>query len=492
MDIVISIVVFLVIVVFLRSHKFFQTKHLHSLILPSAFVLKTAVGLLFLQFYIFQLDDAHLKSDAGAFYHEAKILNKVLSKSPDDYVKLITGIGATEDLSLKHLGETNHWDSGKQAFFHDNRNIIRAHALIDLLSVGSIVVHMLIFCLISLTGTFLLFLALRNYSELKSWIIFTLILLLPNLLFWSSGVLKEPFIVFGIGALAYGIVVKNASHEKRILFVILGLFALVCFKPYILIAMLASGIVYLFYSISPKYKLAVSLGAPLLMGYLTLVLVPGLLEKGTHRISRKQFDFSNVGRGGMHVRYKPDSVFYYFSPEQYKSLKVEGDSVWLLEEIDACRVKLGDLASPIPVHLTPNEHAWLLHFDQPRANSFIEITHIDDKPINLITTAPKAIFNTLLRPFPNDPGGKLKYLVFLETLFLFGLLGFAIYQRKELSTSERGFILSALIFCTILALLIGWTTPVLGAIHRYRLPIQLALLCIAIVAWKPKLNFLHK
>lgn len=491
MEILASILVFAAFVLFISMNKFFVSKHLPSWILPTAFAIKCGIGLFFLQFYIFQHEDAHLKNDAGAFYHEAKILNSVLSESPEDYMKLISGIGASEELSVKRLGETNHWDSGKQAIFHDNRNIIRVHAIIDLFSFGSIIVHMIIFCFISLVGTFLLFLALRKHSELKPWLIFSLILLLPNLLFWSSGILKEPLIIFGIGALAFALAAK-ASRNKKILFGALGLIVMLCFKPYILVTLIIGGFVFLIHSISPKHKTVSALGIPIVIGCIAMLVLPSVVEKGTHLLSRKQFDFSNVGRGGIHVRYEPDSVFYYFNPDQYNDLIISGDSVWLKNDIDAWRVKLGDFASPVPVHIKPNEHAWQLHFNHPRANSFIEIPHINDDPKQLINNAPNAIFNTLVRPLPNDPGGKLKYLAFLETLFLFGLLALTIFQRRKLTAKEQGFILSVIVFSILLALLIGWTTPVLGAIHRYRLPIQLAILCCIIVAWKPNIQLLKK
>ncbi|MDG1332250.1 MAG: hypothetical protein P8P74_07960 [Crocinitomicaceae bacterium] len=488
MEILVSILFFLAIILFLRTNKFFASQYLNAWILPSAFALKCGVGLLFLQFYIFQHEDPHLKNDAGAFYHEAQILNTVLSESPSDYMKLISGIGASEELSLKYLGETNHWDSGKQAVFHDNRNIIRVHAIIDLFSVGSIIVHMLLFCFISLIGTYLLFLALRRYSALKPWLIFMLLLLLPNVLFWSSGILKEPLIVFGIGALAFALTAKS-KRSTKIAIGALGLIVMLSFKPYIFIALLAGGYVYLIYKLAPKYKLISALGVPIIMGCIAIFAMPSVVDKGTHLLSRKQFDFSNVGRGGVHVRYEPDSVFYYFSPDQYDDLEISGDSVWLKNEIDAWKVKLGDLASPVPIHIEPNEDAWLLHFDHPKANSFIEISAINDEPKNLLTSAPKALFNSVIRPLPTDPGGKLKYLAFLETLLLIGFVVLAILQRKELSSNQRGFIVSAIVFSILLALLIGWTTPVLGAIHRYRLPIQSAILCCIIVAWRPSRKF---
>jgi len=484
MEILVGILFFAAIVLFLRMNKFFATKQLGPWFLPIAFAVKCGIGLLFLQMYVFQHENPHLKTDAGAFYHEAKILNTVLSESPSDYFKLISGFGATDELSMKYLGETNHWDSGKQAIFHDNRNIIRVHAIIDLFSTGSIFVHLIIFCFISLIGTYLLFLGLKRHSTWKPWGIFILLFSFPNILFWSSGILKEPLIVFGIGALTYAFAAK-ASRTQKMVFGGLGLITMLCFKPYIFVTLLAGGLVYLIYFIVPKYKLVSALGIPFTLGCITFFALPSLVEKGTHRLSRKQFDFSNVGRGGVHVRYEPDSVFYYFSPEQRSELNISGDSVWLTKEIDAWRVKLGDLASPIPVHIKPNDTAWKLHFDQPKANSFIEITSINDDPKQLLKSTPKALFNAIIRPLPTDPGGKLKYLAFLETLFLFGMIALAILQRRTLSSKERGFIVSAIVFCVLLALLIGWTTPVLGAIHRYRLPIQLAILCCVIVARNP-------
>ncbi len=487
MELVIGALYFLVFLVLLRVAKINRATGLRPWIVPASFALKCGVGLLFLQLYIFQHTDYHLKNDAGAFYREATILNNVASESPADYVMLMTGIGSSDALSQKYLGETNHWDSGSQAIFSDNRNIIRVHALIHLISFDSIVVHMLIFSLISLLGTLLLFLAIRAYTDLKPWIVLALLLLFPNVLFWSSGILKETFVVFGIGAFAYGLVVANSRYKKMV-FLSMGAIALVLFKPYILIFALVPFFIFWIYVKIPKYKLAISLGIPLIVGALILLCFPGILYKGTHLLSRKQFDFANVGRGGMHVQ--TDSCFYYFPPEQYQFLRLEGDSVWLNSELDACKVMHGDLIPPTPIHLFPNSKAWTLYFDQTPANSFVELTPINDDPSRLLSTAPSALASALFRPIPSDPGGKLKYLAFFETLGLFSLIIWTLFRHRMLSVNERGFVLSAIVFCILLGLLIGWTTPVLGAIHRYRLPIQLALIVCICVAWKPNIQFL--
>jgi hypothetical protein len=57
-----------------------------------------------------------------------------------------------------------------------------------------------------------------------------------------------------------------------------------------------------------------------------------------------------------------------------------------------------------------------------------------------------------------------------------------------LNQKEKGIIFILIIFALQLFLLIGWTTPVLGAITRYRFPAQLALILVGLIILKP-LNF---
>jgi hypothetical protein len=43
-----------------------------------------------------------------------------------------------------------------------------------------------------------------------------------------------------------------------------------------------------------------------------------------------------------------------------------------------------------------------------------------------------------------------------------------------------------LVFSLILTLLIGWTTPVIGAIIRYKVPVQLAMMLVTLILFNPK------
>jgi hypothetical protein len=484
-----TIVFFLAILLLIRYSGLNKRIGFHPWLLPIFFAIKCGVGILFLQFYIFGQPDAHEKNDAGTFLYEGKILHDVFHESPSDYFHFLTGIGESQELIEKHLMDTDHWSTGDQDIVNDNKNVIRIHSLLYFISFGSPVIHMLIFCLLSLLGSVFLFLAVRNYSLLKPWIILALLVLLPGALFWSSGLVKESIVILGLGFFAFALL-SNYSRRKRIIIGVFGTLILLLFKPYILLILLPCLGVYFVYLKTKKHSLAVVLILiPVcIVGF--SVLAPSIVQKATHFLSRKQHDFSNVGRGGMHV--KADTCYYYFSPDKYSQLALNGDSVRLTSEIDAWIVRHGSLRPPEPVHLFPTDEVWITTFKNEPANSFIETTPIDDSPLQLLINAPSALANTLFRPLPTDAGSVLKYPAFLETIFLFGLLIWSDFRRRKLNKKEKGIILSLILFSLALALLIGWVTPVLGAIARYRVPIQLALVVVGAIVITPPERFKKK
>ena len=114
------------------------------------------------------------------------------------------------------------------------------------------------------------------------------------------------------------------------------------------------------------------------------------------------------------------------------------------------------------------------------AGSYIDIPRLDGSKMSLIRNLPVALFNSMIRPFPWDPGSWPKHILFLETFGLICLVIFAIRHRRTMTNREKALILCLLIFCICLASLIGWVTPVLGAIVRYRLPIHIAIIIVGL------------
>ena len=417
-----------------------------------------------------------LSADAGAFMSESKILNDVFYQSPGDYFKLLTGFGNQEALVQQYLMETHHWDSGAQAIISDNRNIMRFHSLVHFFSFGEAAIHVIIMCFISLIGIKQLFLGLKERTTIQSSSLFLILLLFPSILFWTSGILKEPLLFLGIGLFIRGVLGVNTTKKKWLL-IIFGCILMLGFKPYVLISIIPGFVFYLLYKLLPKFKIALALIALFLIGTIGLMLFPGQRDKMVYSLSLKQYDFKNVGKGGLHVI--DDTCFYFFEPSQIPELTFKGDSVFVDHPIVAKAIQFGSIEAGESVSLPPSK--WLLYFRNDRSDGYIDITMIDHSFLQLITNIPEALVNSLVRPFPLDPGSWLKYPAMLEVIFLYGFLLFALIKRRLLTTESKAIITSIALFILTLSLIIGWVTPVLGAIVRYRTPAFIGILIIALL-----------
>lgn len=454
--------------------KWFQINNLSPWTMPVAFAVKSLVAVLFLYLYTYVLGDGNLSEDAMVFMNESATLHEVFWKSPSAYFKFLTGIGENQELIQLYLTETTHWDIGEQSIINDNKNILRVHSLLHFISFGSAMIHALFFSFIGLIGVQQLFLAIRNTTKVNPNIVFWLLLLLPSALFWTSSVLKEPFMLLGLGLLLRALFSTTATTRKKLILGGIGALLLLGFKPYVLIALLPMLLFVVVAKRLPKHAIIGSLGILVAMVALLFALFPNQRDRTLQRISRKQFDFANVARGGVHVH--ADSIFYYFSPEQRNALIFEGDSVTLSEAVDAQILQLGLINAPIPVHLEADGKRWPLYFQNRRSNGFIETTPIRNSWSRLLKNIPEALINTLFRPFPGDGGGKANWLAIMEYSALFIGLGWAIVRRRQLNKIDRIHFIGLFLFAFSFSLFIGWTTPVIGAIVRYRIPVYLVLL----------------
>ena len=446
--------------------------------LSFAFSLKVAIGFYFLYVYTSVYGSGTLSADAGAFIEESAMLNSIFYDSPLNYFKLLLGSESEGALMYQYLGETSHWDSGAQAITSDNRNILRVHSLIHFISFGNSGIHMLIMCFISTLGLKQLFIALKDRTLINNKLLFLLLLLFPSLLFWTSGILKEPLMFLGFGLIARALL-SNDTLKYKWIFGFLGALILLGIKPYILIAMIPSILFFLFYRLFLTRKIIKSIAVLSVLAILTPLIFQKTTEKVVHLFSRKQFDFINVGKGGIHVQAKDN--FYFFNPKQIHELKIANDSVWITKKTDALILQHGSMEAPVPVTLHPNDEKWPIYFYNKQSYGFIALTPINNSPIQLLKNVPEALTNALFRPFLNDPGSWLKYPAVLETVFLFLFFIYTLLRKKKLSQDEIAITIGIGLFVLILLLTIGWVTPVLGAIVRYRVPAYIGILIISLV-----------
>jgi hypothetical protein len=453
--------------------------------LPVAFLIKFAIGLLLILIHIETYGVDELSHDGETFLKEGKLLNDVFFRAPGDYFKLLTGIGETQELINQHLYMTEYWDAGDLTIINDSKNVIRVQSIIHFFSGNSLFIHLGLMCFLSIIAFRNIFISFQPYIEQNKTFLFWFLLLIPSTIFWTSSILKEPLMFLGL-SFAVRAVFYNDQIVRKVIYAVLAVFLLILFKPYILVCLVLSVLATLAYKVIFKQRFVLTALSLVIISLTAAYFLDKPRERIVHYLSRKQFDFVNVGKGGIHVL--SDTCFYYFQPHQYKNLYIKGNKVLLLKGTDAYIIKFGSIEKPIPVHLEPEGKVWTSVYNAPGCASFVETTMIMDSPEQLLKNIPEALVNSLIRPFPADPGSKLKFLAVIETWFILAFLLMAIFYRRPIPLKHRTMIFSLGVFALLLLLLIGWTTPVLGAIARYRFPAQLALILIGSIIIKP-LNF---
>ncbi len=461
----------------------FKTDGLSRTNLLIGWGIKVLFGVLFMIVHTKIYGIGEITVDWEEYMEDSMTLNGVAYQSFGDYLKFLFGMNS-EAAIQQYLANTNHWSAGDLDLMNDSRNVLRVNSLIVFLSKGNVYVHILFFSFFSFIGLREIFLAFKNrvfYD--KRWFWFALFLF-PTLSFWTSSVLKEPLMLLGFAFLLNALL-GELSWKSRIWRIVLGFVLMLGFKPYVLGCLLLCIPMFLLGKF--VFKKRVFLAPLTIFGVIAIVfmLFGGLRTNVTHRLTRMQFDFINVGRGGTHV--SADSCFYYFSKDQYPYLNfLENRTVQVKRDLTAKKVTFGMNYPFQDVQLKPSEGPWKVVFMGNECGSYIELTPIGNDFSRLIKNVPEALSNATFRPTFWDPGGKLKIISFLETIGLFVLLTFGFWHNRKYRTAEEKNILFFLLtFSVVLLVLIGWTTPVLGAIVRYRMPAYLTLFLMAFIGSRP-------
>jgi hypothetical protein len=382
----------------------------------AAFWLKVLAGLGLTYIYTSYYPD-RTKADIFKYFDDSEVMYGALKDSPADYIKMVSGVqNDNERFDALYYKKMNNWYRKYETVtYNDSHTIIRINAVIRIFSFGFFQVHNLIFVILSFLGFFALFKTFSPYFKDKEPWLYAAVFLIPSVVFWSSGAMKESVLFFGLGIFLYACqqLLFISFSVKRILLAALG-FALLFFTK--------------------MYVLAVLI--PVLVGNAWVVLTNN--RHAFAKIIISLLIFVNLGIlfGELYPAY---NVFELFVGKQH-------DFVGLARFENA-----GSLIEPIPV--------------EPHFSSFL-------------LYSPQAVFNTLLRPLPNEIGSVLMIPAIIENFLLVVFVLMAIFFHSKKLQHIR-IIYFSLFFCLVLSVITGITTPVLGALVRYRIPV-LPFLCIAL------------
>jgi hypothetical protein len=360
---------------------------------------------------------------------------EALKSEPLDYFKMLFGVdNDSQYFNTHYYNKMYFWYRDAIAnsnLFSDSHAIIRFNALIRIFSFGYIHVHNVFINFLSLIGLTFLFKAFKPYFSSHKKAIFYVIFLIPSILFWGSGLLKESILFFALGLFIFSYFSITKKFSSIHLFLLVCTIIIITYtKLYILAALFPACLGWVIskkiLNEKPILSYSISLGVTsiicVLLNFFSTAYNPFLL------IIKKQKDFNYV-------------------------------------------------------------------IDKMKPASSIYITDYQSTT-DVILNIPSALFNTLTRPFIGNISSPLTLISALENLFFLLFIILCLIFIKKL-IKHKNAILFCFTFSVTLLIIIGLTTPIIGAIVRYKIPALLLisiglLLILDIEKLKSKFTFLNK
>lgn len=404
---ILAVIYFILCLFVIKRVRFFHLSELNYKQLFALFSLKVFTGLLLWYIYTYHYTLRNT-SDAFRYFDDALIPYKSLYTKPIDYLRILFGINTNDPYLIKEYFEKmNNWYlQYDYNLYNDNRTIIRFNMLVMPLSMGNYHVHTILINLLSFTGATALFKAMKYFFQKKITLLVIATFLIPSFLFWGSGVLKEGLLIFILGFLLLSFVRFKNSNKLKFI----GFFLF--FTSFLLLSK-----VYVLLAILP----------PLFCWYIS-------------------------------DRYKLNYPLALFS------------AVLLLFFIIAFNFKYINSNYDFAVILMDKQKDFINVAIDWNAGSFIRVSRLDGTAMSVLKNIPESLFNVLFRPLFFDKGGPFIVLASLENLFFLICILLAFLFSRKLNREEKNFALFCSFFCLILFLIIGWVTPILGAMVRYKVP----------------------
>lgn len=400
----------LLFLLLIRRMSFFHVQGLSKNTIRFFFLVKIGCGTLLWLIYTYYYTDKST-SDIFKFFDDAKCIYSALPQHPLHYLQMVAGVNTDAEYLKPYYAEMNNWyQPWKGARFHDNKIIIQFNALVHLFSFGYYSVHTVFMCFISLTGLTAIYKVFSPFMQDKLKLLGIAVFLIPSVLFWSSGVLKEGILMFALGMVVYHLsncFSENTNTYRHFLFFLLSAALLLFTKMYVFVALTPALVSFIMVSIS-GYRHA-------FIKFAVVHLLFFVLASNAYRIDKKL----NI--------------------------------VWYLHQ-----KQMGMIQTAIT----------------EKAGSYISINYLKPSAFSVVKNTPNALINTLTRPHLFESKTPFIFISALENLLLFLLLIACVIAFKKPDKKVVPLLLTSLFFVFTLSVLIGLLTPVLGAIVRHRVPIM--------------------
>jgi len=371
------------------------------------FLLKIIFGLILWAIYTYYYTD-RTTSDIFKYFDDAKVLNEIIKTHPIYYFQLVFGLYMDPDYLQPYILKTQFWDNPLEySIFKENRIVIRFNAIVYLFSFGYYHVHTVVMNFVALLGLTAIYKTFYPIMKTKKNELIVVVFLIPSVLFWGSGVLKEGILLFALGFLIYYFhkIIFEKWTIKNTFWVIVSAFLLLLTKGYVVYAIIPSLI------------------------SLVVIRMTGIKWSGL------KFLCIHIIIGTL--------AFAYFRTNSYIDL------------FETLRQK---------------QENFINVANTTKAGSFIQTKILEPTAFSVVKNTPEALLNTLLRPYLLEAKSPMILLSALENFIFILLILLSVFFFKKPTKEQLPLFYMSVFFVLILADLTGLITPILGAIVRYKVP----------------------
>jgi len=389
----------------LRS-KFFTVEGVKRPLLVSFWVLKLIAGMLF--YLIFTYNTSYKDAcPSYGFFKSSEKLYWLHTREPALFIDFMIGPGsnskAYQEEAEKIGNKWHHWSENN--IVNDNRTVIRINTLLQFISFRFYSIHILFMCFLSFVGSVLLFKTFPKQGKKQIYAATVACFLVPSLLFWSVGVLKEPLLVLGLGGfLFYFRKIMEKFSLSSLILLILSSLLLLCVK------------VYVFAIVLP------------------MILVFFWCQKKRHHIMLKYLA----------------SIVFLSAFCLLSHLYFSGGKADLIQSISVQNQRFYNMsaANNLPII----SHA----------------PHLDGSMESLVKNIPLAAYNCITKPFYYPINNFAKCCTNIETILILLLLIICLIFGNYRRFSKNNFAIFCMIVCIYGFILIGLTTHDMVTMMRYK------------------------
>ncbi len=455
----------------IRKLSFFRVNGMPPNSMVFVFLLKILAGTA-LWFVYSRLYTDRSTADIFKYFDDGKAIYKLLFEDPSAYFKIILGIPDPDlDRYLDHT--TRHWNmSYVQGLYNETRTIIRFNALLDIFSFGNYHVHTVFICFLSLAGLNGIYRSFLPFLQEVKRILFACVFLLPSVLFWGSGVLKEGLILFSMGLLVYQFFqfIKEGITIKRTVLLLVFSFLLALSKLYMLFILIPAFAAHV-WIVKTNFKMPLLKYTSVFAGlFLIVLLVPKF--NLPFKLMDKQRQSIYMASGGAFLG-DLNNKFIYIRPEVKDRVirsKERPDYGKIVHGVPYVSWYFDDYTDSTYVPASTDTATYLIYYDLERAGSMIDIPLVYPSYPSLLRNSPVALLNSAFRPHLLEAKNPLMILSAIESICIMAfLIVCLLFFSKKFS--QNHLVYFCLTVTALLFILIGLTTPVLGSIVRYKVPV---------------------